>query len=166
MVHYIRYLRTPQIKDVSKKAFELSAVVAVTTDLGDSFYSEDVTLVARLVDATKNGEILCSLHVAWKAGSRAAKVNLECNVKYSGCLVNLHVTTRDTISAQISKTPPAIVDIWSTSFILKPKSRADPLVERRLQLHSKSSARIWEETGDSIARHIWLVVSQMHVTLC
>lgn len=166
MVHYIRYLRTPQIKSSSKKALNVSAVAAVTTDLGDSFFSQDVTLVARLVDATNRGEILCSAEVSWKNGFRAVKIDFECPAKHSGRLASLHTTTRGTISALASAEAPAILDIWSSPFSLKPNAKAELLVGRRLPLEGKLTAKIWEETGDSIARHIWFVVSLSFTLVC
>lgn len=158
MVYYIRYLRTPQVGEASKKGLEITAVVAVTTDLGDSFLSDDVTLLVRVVDATKSGEILCVSEIAWKSGMRASKVNLQCSAKHSNRLVYLHITTRNTIASLTDCDVPAIVDVWSARLTMKPKSKAEALVERRLQLQGKSRVRIWEETGDSIARHIWFVV--------
>jgi len=166
MVHYLRFLRTPQIENVSKKAVEITAVAAVTTDLGDSFLSQDVTIIARVVDGTTtHGEVLYSTEVSWKGTMRAVKVNLQCNIRVLGRLVHLHLTTRDTISAHASYGIPAIVDVWSSQFTVKAATRAEPVVERRLQLRSKSQARILEETGDSIARHIWLVVSPIKTCL-
>lgn len=159
MVHYVRFLRTPQVSDVSRKSLEVSAVVAVTTDLGDAFFSEDLTLVARIVEATGKGEILCSTDHEWKNGSRAVKLNVPCNTKLNGRLVHLQVTTRDTISASSLSQIPSVIDVWSTSFHIKPRAKSDSVVERRLQMQGKSTVRIWEETGDSIARHIWFVVS-------
>lgn len=165
MVHYVRYLRTPQVKDVSKKTIELSAVAVITTDLGDSFLAQDVTLVARVVDATKNEEILCTTDVQWKTGSRALKLAVTCSSKHLGRLVYLQLTTRDTISALSSINIPAVIDVYSSRFLLKPKAKPEEmLVERRIVLHGKSKARIWEETGDSIARHIWLVVSSISLS--
>lgn len=159
MVHYIRYLRTPQIKEVSKKAIEISAVAAITTDLGDSFLSQDVTVIARLIDVTKHAEILCTTDLQWRSGARALKITLSCNLKHAGRLAYVQLTTRDTISALGLDSVPAIIDVYSSHFLLKPKARPEELVERRLMLHGRSQARIWEETGDSIARHIWFVVS-------
>jgi len=165
MVHYLRFLRTPQVADVSKKTIEISAVTAITTDLGDSFLSQDVTIVARVVDATSHGEILSSLEVPWTIGARAAKIKLQCNAKHTSRLVHLHLTTRDTISAHSSCQVPAVLDVWSSPFNIKAKAKADLLVERRIQLQGRSQVRIWEETGDSIARHIWFVVSLVAVRL-
>lgn len=159
MVHYIRFLRTPQVSDLSRKSLEISAVTAVTTDLGDAFLSQELTLIARIVDATRNGEILGSAEVLWKIGSRAAKINVPCSSKVHGRLACLQVTTRNTISACMSCEISAVIDVWSTPFHIKPRAKSDALVERRLQLSGKSTAKIWEETGDSIARHIWFVVS-------
>jgi len=166
MVHYLRFLRTPQAADVSKKCVHISAVAAVTTDLGDSFLSQDVTIVARIVDATKGGQTLCSSEVPWKNGLRAAKITLPCNAQLAGRLAQVHLTTQDTISAHASCEMPAIVDVWSSPFTIKPKLKTEPVVERRVQLKGKSQARIWEETGDSIARHIWFVVSQTTTCFC
>lgn len=165
MVHYIRYLRTPQVKNASKKALEISAVAAVTTDLGDSFLAQDLTLVARVVDATENGEVLCLAEVEWKSHSRATKIDISCPSKFMERLVTLHVSTRDSVSATLTSKSSAVVDIWSSTFHLKLKAKAEPLVERRLQSHGRVPVRIWEETGDSIARHIWSVVSLVFVAL-
>ncbi|KAK5075980.1 hypothetical protein LTS08_002489 [Lithohypha guttulata] len=165
MVHYIRYLRTPQVKNASKKALEISAVAAVTTDLGDSFLAQDLTLVARVVDATENGEVLCLAEVEWKSHSRATKIDISCPSKFMERLVTLHVSTRDSVSATLTSKSPAVVDIWSSTFHLKLKAKAEPLVERRLQSHGRVPVRIWEETGDSIARHIWSVARKCEVFL-
>lgn len=159
MVHYIRFLRTPQVSDVSRRSLDISAVAAVTTDLGDAYLSQEITLIARIVDATRNGEILGSAEFPWKAGSRAVKINVPCGSKIQGRLICLQLTTRDTISVCSSHDIPAVVDVWSSPFHIKPRAKAEILVERRLHLSGKSIARIWEETGDSIARHIWFVVS-------
>lgn len=161
MVHYIRYLRTPQVEAATKKCVDVSAVAVIETDLGDSLLSRDVTLIARIVDATKKGEILCSKDLSWKPGTRALKLLLECNPKYAGRLVYVQLTTRETISASSSDLTPPIVDVYSSHFVLKPKGKPELLVERRLALIGKPDARIWEETGNSIARHIWFVVSPM-----
>ena len=50
MVHYIRFLRTPY-SDVSKKTIDVSAVVAIQTDLSDALLSQDVSLLADIVEA-------------------------------------------------------------------------------------------------------------------
>lgn len=166
MVHYIRYLRTPQVSDISRKSLEVSAVAAVTTDLGDAFFSEELTIIARIVDATRTREVLSSAEFAWKVGSRAVKVHVPCSSKAGGRLACMQITTRDTISAHASCEIPSVVDVWSAPFHIKARARPDSLVERRLPLQGESTVRIWEETGDSIARHIWFVVSRDPLMRC
>lgn len=157
MVHYIRLLRTPQVAEVSKKGIAVTAVAAVTTDLGDAFLAAQTALVARLVDATNTGEILFATDLQWNVHSRAVKLNLVCPDKLVGRLVVVHVTTRETIASLNKEEAPSIMDIWSETFTLKSKQRTEPLVERRIPLAGKSKLRMLEETGDSIARHVWYV---------
>lgn len=154
MVHYIRFLRTPQ-SDVGKKTVDISAVVAVTTDLGDAFYSQDVDLVAEVVEANRPFGVLHSQVLPWRAASRALKFTVNCPGKYASRPVRLHVTTADTDNKLKQLDIPKVLDVWSCSFPLSDKQRTEPIVERKIILQNKSSVRMWEETGDSIARHIW-----------
>lgn len=163
MVHYIRFLRTPQ-SDVSKKTIDISAVVAVTTDLGDAYYSQDVDLVAEVVEANRPHGTLHSQTLPWGAAARALKFTVNCPGKYISRRVRLHVTTRDTTSASKTYQVPQILDVWSCAFHLSDKQRTEPLVERRLLLPNRSCVRMWEETGDSIARHIWYVLRACGLT--
>lgn len=139
----------------AKKTLSVTAVATVTTDLGDSFYGKDLDLVVRLVDATKSGEVLLSQTFYWHDGSRAIKLSLQCNTKLVSRLVRLHITTKATISTVSSGDIPEVLDIWSEQFPLRNGARTEALVERQLHLPSKCLVRQWEETGDSIARHIW-----------
>ncbi|KEF53800.1 uncharacterized protein A1O9_10201 [Exophiala aquamarina CBS 119918] len=154
MVHYIRFLRTPQTT-ASKKTIDISAVVAVTTDLGDSLYPADVNLVAEVAEANHPYEILCTNSLEWKATSRALKFNIQCPGKYISRPILVHVTTQETSDALKASSVPKILDVWSVEFPLSDKQRAEPVVERQLWLSNRSRIRIREETGDSIARHIW-----------
>ncbi|OAL23169.1 hypothetical protein AYO20_11037 [Fonsecaea nubica] len=154
MVQYIRFLRTPQ-SDVGKKAIDISAVVAVTTDLGDAFFSEDVELLADVVEANSPHGVLYSQTIKWQASTRALKFAVHCPGKYLSRPVRLHVTTKETETASQALEIPKILDVWSCVFLLSDKQRTDPIVERRIALSNRSVVRMWEETGDSIARHIW-----------
>jgi len=155
MVHYIRFLRTPQTGQANKKTIDVTGVLTITTDLGDSFYGKDAELEVRVVDATKSNEVLCVQTVAWQDGTRAVKINISCNLKFMSRLVSLNVTTVDTARVLACRDIPEIMDVWSEAFHLDGGRRTEPLVERRLSLYNKSPLRVWEETGDSIARHIW-----------
>ncbi|KAK7885761.1 hypothetical protein LTR67_010113 [Exophiala xenobiotica] len=154
MVHYIRFLRTPQT-DVGKKTIDISAVVAVTTDLGDALYPLDADLLVEVVEANRPHGVLHSQTTKWQAMSRALKVTVNCPAKYMSRSARLHVTTQATASTLAALDVPHILDVWSVTFPLSDKQRTEPIVERQLMLPNKSHVRMWEETGDSIARHIW-----------
>ncbi len=154
MVHYIRFLRTPQTT-AGKKTVDIAAVVAVTTDLGDAFFSQDLDLVVEVVDSNRPHGVLHSQPISWQATSRAVKFTVNCPGKYAARAARLHVTTHETVAALSSLEVPKILDIWSEPFTLSANQRTEPLVERQLVLPNKSRIRMWEETGDSIARHIW-----------
>lgn len=156
MVHYIRFLRTPQT-EASKKTIDVSAVIAVTTDLGDALYSQDLDLVIEVVEANRPHAVLHCETVKWQAYSRALKLAVSCPSKYVSRSVRLHVTTKETVSTLASLGVPRILDVWSATFPLSDKQRTEPVVERQLLLPNQSRVRMWEETGDSIARHIWYV---------
>jgi predicted nicotinamide N-methyase len=154
MVHFIRYLSTPQVVAAPKKPPSVNVVLAVTTDLGDAYLQEDAQILIQLHD-TKTDTLLSERTFTWQGASRALKVSLAYNGKYNGREVVLHATTPTTCKALKSKSVPEIVDVWSSKLLLSDKSRSEPLVERRMPLASGETLRIWEEMGDSIARHVW-----------
>ena len=156
MVHYIRFLRTPQTA-INSKTVDVSAVIAVTTDLGDALYSQDLDLNIAVVEANRPHGVLHTETAKWQAHSRALKLTISCPGKYRSRPVRLHVTTDETLSTLKSLDVPRILDVWSVTFPLSEKQRTEPIVERRLFLPNKSHVRMWEETGDSIARHVWYV---------
>ena len=150
MVHYIRFLRTPQVH-VTKKSTEINAVIAVTTDLGDSLLAQDEELTVELVEAHHPHGVLKTSKVQWRDGSRACKFTIACSNKEAKKTVVVHVTGPSTKSGVVSK----ILDVWSDAFSLSIDLQSEPVVERQIVLSNKSRVKIWEETGDSIARHIW-----------
>lgn len=152
MVHYIRLLSPPQVAGAQKRLLHVSAVLAVTTDLGDAFFPEDVDLRVRIVKAQKHAQIVSEQSVSCNGASRALKVTITCPVKHSHASVRMHVAAS---GMETSALVPKILDVWSLPFDLADKQRADPLVDRELTLHDSTNLRIREETGDSIARHIW-----------
>jgi predicted nicotinamide N-methyase len=154
MVHFIRYLSTPQVVAAPKRILSVNVVLAVTTDLGDAYLQEDAQILIQLCDA-KTDTVLSERTFLWQGASRALKVSLAYHGKYSGREAVLHATTLSTCKSMSSKSIPDIVDVWSSKLLLSDKSRSEPLVERRMPLASGEVLRIWEEMGDSIARHVW-----------
>ena len=152
MVHYVRFLSPPQVSETQKKLLTVSAVLVVTTDLGDAFFAEDVDLQVRIVRAQKNLDVIHEQTVFWKGQSRALKVSFQCPGKYAGQSVRMHAAAP---RLETSGSVPMILDVWSMPFELTDKQRAEPLVGRELLLHNNTNLKIREEIGDSIARHVW-----------
>lgn len=152
MVHYVRLLSPPQVAESQKRLLHVSAVLAVTTDLGDAFLAEDVRLSVRLIKARTEAQILSEQTVSCKGASRALKVVLTCSVKHASDSVRMHIAA---LGLETSVLTPKILDVWSMPFELANKQRAEPLVDREVSLGNHTRLKIREEIGDSIARHIW-----------
>lgn len=151
MVHYIRFLSPPQVTQIEKKTITISIVVAITTDLGDTFFPEDVLLSCAVGTQNETG-IVHKQHASWTGGSRALKVALQCPGKYASQSVRVHVFASD---LEKHHSILNILDVYSVPFDLTDKQRAEPLVDRQFSLANSSLVKVREETGDSIARHIW-----------
>ena len=154
MVHYIRFLRPPQC-DASKKGVEISAVVALQTDLSDALLDQDVVLIANVLEANYPNGPLHSQLLHWQAALRVLKFTILCPSRYISKSVRLHMTTKETESASKQLAISNILDVWSCEFRLSDKQRSEPFVERRTPLPNKTNVRIIEEIGESMARHIW-----------
>ena len=113
---------------------------------------EDLNLVVRILEAQEGAQIISEQTLLCKGASRALRVALTCHVKHASKSVRMHVAAwgRET-SALTSE----ILGVWSMPFELANKQRTEPLVDREIPLHDHSRLKIREETGDSIARHIW-----------
>jgi hypothetical protein len=154
MVHYIRFLSPPQVVTTPKKSLGISVTLAVTTDLGDTYLADDTELLVRVLEA-QSSTVILQQSLVWKATSRALKASILCNAKYVSRSLRVHVTTAKTQADLAAIQLPQIMDVWSKEFKFAEKERAEPVVARELPLSNGSWLQIWEETGDSIARHVW-----------
>lgn len=158
IMRYVRFLKVP--KTDSKT---LSALVTVTSDLGEDFLAADVALTATVRSPEYNGDIFLRKSLKWTAGMRAIPVTFDlrhCDLDWP---VVVHVGPK---SSQLSDRferhldsadMPSLISAWSSPLDAPAGiMEADKMVERRFTPLSNRTLRIWEETGDSIARHIWL----------
>ena len=129
-------------------------MLALTTDLYDSYYPEDVDLQVRVLSAEEHDNVVLAQICRWKANSRVLKLVLQCNGKYASKSVRLHIA-RSTRAAAAATALPTLLDVWSAPLTLTDKQRADPMVMRKLVLPNQSELTVWEETGESMARHVW-----------
>ena len=155
MVYYIRFLKPPVVSDLDKKSYLVTSVITITTDLGDISLWSNVELVARLVDVDNAGEVVATTKCPWQAGKRTVNIFFTCDKGQRNHNVRVHVTTLNTASSWASSKLPEILDIWSAPFKENVTGRSTPVVERQFRLSADVCVRIWEETGNSIARHIW-----------
>ena len=162
MVFYIRFLKTPRLQK-QKGTVSVSALICITTDLGDAFLAEDVQLLATLsVDQTE--KILYKEPLKWTAGKRELLISLgpfpEHLARQTVVLSVSAIEPRrsemrwsDAILGGVGV--PLVISGWSAPFGGSQSLVAEKLVERRIGPTNRLDLRIWEETGNSIARHIW-----------
>ncbi len=155
MVYYIRFLKPPVVSELDKKSNTITSVITVTTDLGDISLPSDVELIAQLVDAENDNKVIERTPCKWKGGRRTVNIFFTCEKGVQSRSVRVHVTTQETEQSIASYKLPDIFDVWSATFKADQIGKSASLVERQFSLSSEVCVRIWEETGNTIARHIW-----------
>ena len=150
MVWYIRFLKPPKIDPKG----HVRALIAITTDLGDGFYPDDLTLHATI---TKNDNRMPQWQsVEWKRGMRALWIDIV--DVYANLPVDLRLVVNFEMGVQgnpiSAEKMPEILGVWSDTFG-KSKSQAGGIIQRRYRTGPNPEKMIIEETGESIARHIW-----------
>ena len=160
MPHYIRFLKPPRVERKSKSngGASVSALITITTDLGDSFLVENVELITTVCVENDSGKpSLFRTKSLWTETSREVKIGIDVGIPVTG-----RARARLSVRAAPSKEALDIIDgcevvsAWSPWFLWKDGGQAEKLVERQLSVKPHAPAlRIWEETGNSIARHIW-----------
>ena len=153
MVWYIRFLKSPKLDPKG----HVRALITITTDLGDDFYPVDLTLYAIIVTAQYKGEWMSEWQtVKWKSGMRSLWIEVRDAHASPPVLLRLVVNSgrsREGNSVSLDDMPE-ILGAWSDTFD-SDKNQAGSIVERRYRTNSGPERVIVEETGESIARHIW-----------
>lgn len=166
-MHYIRFLKTPKVQIAGPASASLTALVTVTTDLGETFYSGDVLLRTDLLQRKKLPDIamptlLYSGKVSWKAGSRTVGINFNFNFGGPGDDEQGDLILR--VSSDNPRPANDMTQKWQGSILsvrsapIQLTSNGEPsghYCERVLRLGLVTFLSIWEDTGESIARHVW-----------
>jgi len=151
-MHYIRFLQTPKVH-VDKATIVLRAVITVTTDLGETFYPEDVELVVNLSSPDIDNDIYLRRKVQWNEGARSLKVAIDLSRQDLEWPVCMHVSARNSRPGGFL---PPICDVWSGSVNpVKGQFDSGRRVERRFLSLADRPLSLLEDAGDSIARHLW-----------
>lgn len=181
MLFYIRLLKPPR-STISghprTKTFTVSALVTITSDLGELFYPNQATLKCDLLLQTNNKtdtnntdetSLVGSMKVTWSAGCRNVKIEMNAPIPLGDLSgkrdyeLVLRVSSEnpkpaDNLLEYLPGFGAGILSAWSGPFeIPEPGigSSSGGFVQRRLQLNNDVVLRVWEETGESIAKHIW-----------
>ncbi|CAI7676929.1 unnamed protein product [Penicillium pancosmium] len=160
MVYYVRYLKPPQWEKKKKGSgyeYYIKALITITNDLGDDFLAEDKELCFTWVRHPQL-QIKAQQLDDWESGSRQLPVIM------GPFTANMVGDGEACFKAQVleigedrlkTDKAPLVVAGFSAPFS---KSKAAPkLVERQFYVGDERGTRfkIWEETGNSIARHLW-----------
>ncbi|EFR05332.1 hypothetical protein MGYG_08343 [Nannizzia gypsea CBS 118893] len=168
MPHYVRFLKPPRIE-----ASSIKTLVTLTTDLGDSFLAEEVELTASVLrvddddGSLNNGRhgmrCIKQKNFTWTAGSRQVLIaidGLKLDLRRHG--LQLHIGLADhghqpgpDDDFAVSSAIPMVISAWSPPFGGSGSPQADKLALRWFRTRCPAEVRIWEETGNNLARHIW-----------
>ncbi|KAL4878437.1 putative methyltransferase-domain-containing protein [Aspergillus karnatakaensis] len=163
MVFYIRFLKTPRLQKQKTGSVVSSALICITTDLGDAFLSQDADLLVTLHLAHEK-KAICQGRLQWHAGKRELPISLgplQANISRQAMIMEVTASNRrspNAVSADSlldQQNIPLVISGWSAMFGGPQMLVADKLVERRFTVNQSVELSIWEETGNSIARHIW-----------
>lgn len=178
MVYYIRFFKPPRfIQRKGRKTRSVTAVVTIQNDLGELFLQQATKLNVQLlrVGESENEDVYREQVVDW-LGQGAQSLNITLDSISEGNLYKVYVSEHWANAAEaedsyISRILPA----WSAASQYWEQA-PESLIERRFILpraperekdgqdESPSKVRIWEETGNSIACHIWSVGSDFSIS--
>ena len=177
-MHYIRFLKPPRITTDVTRA--LTAKVTITTDLGESFLAVDVTLLVELEDG--DGALMggSRREYLWRGSTGMRALEVAVPISFRGRVAKMlvrpkeklytvenfqHVLKAWDLDDDGDEEQGGIVPVRSMPVNLTGKDRVlARLAERAFTSGKAGSTRmqiqIWEETGESIARHIWYAESR------
>ncbi|KAJ5156723.1 hypothetical protein N7492_009526 [Penicillium capsulatum] len=163
MVYYIRFLKTPRFEQQKAQVF-ISALICITTDLGDDFLAEDVDLIATWA-VRFSRENVSSKRFRWQAGARQLPIQIPVHLSLAqmnnaphAAVLEVHPQNSSIIHHVLGESSmPLVVSGCSDHFHWPSGGAADKLIQREFKINEQGSEvlKIWEETGNSIARHIW-----------
>ena len=158
MVYYIRLLKPPRLFTGKKRKATVKFVVTVTTDLGDGFFPEDIELISSLMDSQHQIKGLDNYATSqWHNGMRSVDVEIDIvnhpDINWP-IRVYIHAKGVKQSSKLSPEDIPTIVGATSDDIDLGNNRKARRRVERLFCTEGRNLS-IWEETGESIARHLW-----------
>lgn len=157
MIHHIRFLKLPRVEVIGSSSLAIKALITITTDLGDSFLPAWVAISAGLwSDGRLVGEVA---RLNWQNGMRSLRVHFQLtDIEQLRWPLQMHISHAPAGRAlnllSLEQLPP-IIDVCSYAIHSPAPDDGCKRVIRRFHLASGPILRIHEDSGDSIARHIW-----------
>lgn len=165
-MHYIRFLKSPKKISDSRSIHHLSAVVTITTDLGDTFLYSDLPLLVeledvhgnKLIDGGKPKEYLWTASHGFKG--LAVEVPIGTRTMRAGVEIKMVIRAKDemhmveSFGHVLGYRRSDLGDDGGVVTLRGNDTRAG-VVQRIFKYGDEHTIRIWEEAGESIARHIW-----------
>ena len=154
-MHYVRFLKPPYLASEGDKSL-VKCLFTITTDLGDSFYPQDVPLTASLHSQDLDGDIFLRKNLSWTQGMRSLRLDFDITYSDVDWPLRIHVGPKGSPYSDHFESQLAVISAWSDN-IDKHGAGAEAarMVERRFIPFSDRIISIFEETGESIARHLW-----------
>ena len=152
-MYYIRFLKTPRL-DTFKST--VRALITVTTDLGDDFYPGELEVYTTITTVDQGRDCSSSWHtIRWTAGMRSAWIEIHVTLLPSK-LLRLFVATKQSLSPRELRLEcmPEVLCVRSDTFGRR-QTDASRWIERRWRTPHNGDVSIYEETGESIACHVW-----------
>ncbi|KAL8946361.1 MAG: hypothetical protein Q9222_007230 [Ikaeria aurantiellina] len=155
MVHYIRFLKYPYFvrSENSTNKWILKAKITITTDLGESFYPDDVCVYVAVCDST----VTTRLDAAqWRAGFRILEIETNVPSEIFDLQARLQFTCNQTLeldTLQLDRLP-RIISAWTHECELLDLVNPDELI-RRFRSPNDQILEIREANRETIAHHIW-----------
>lgn len=167
-MRYIRFLKPPTLIAPSNSSSKsrISCLITITSDLGESFFPYDLNLCVELWsrDREEEAKVLCHATCHWKAGMRTVPISVEIpRASFSRpdtWPLKLHISVESRTSSDQwthlfhENLARGVISAWSAD--IHPdigNGKVSRMVERRIEYGK--TLHIWEETGESIARHLW-----------
>lgn len=165
-MRYIRFLKTPRIvREKGSAKTHISCLITITSDLGDSFLPYDVTLAVELLHVLQENDeenVVVWKTVQWVGGMRSLAITLPIGRSHKAWPLRVRIGVEpksryDDIESLLQNEDfRGVVSAWSG--LIDPTSGlevAERFVQRRFDVGANLPLYISEETGESIARHLW-----------
>ncbi|KAI9841214.1 MAG: hypothetical protein M1837_000941 [Sclerophora amabilis] len=163
-MHYIRFVKPPKIvSSRTSNGKKIIALITLTSDLGDSFYPARALIKTILTTTGRHGHSDQCKTLTWEAGMRSLQLEFDLNSLDPRQSLQVGVIgqepERKSDHAYYPTLPPDMVTpimaARSLPFTPDQHGEAAKKAERQLRLPGGSVLSICEDTGDSIARHVW-----------